>query len=144
VSKPKKNPKFIRPNGRPSKYSKERADKIINAIRGGAYVETAVLFANVDKKTFYGWLKKNTEFRNAVELAMASIEIEVMQRIRKRGEQGNQNADSWFMERRFSHRWGHKQRIHMADEAEPTEEENLHEKIVASIAKRNKEKGIEE
>jgi transposase-like protein len=43
--------------GRPSSLTPQVHDQIVDAIRRGAYIETAAQAAGVTKKSFYQWLK---------------------------------------------------------------------------------------
>jgi hypothetical protein len=73
--------------GRPTKLSPDITDRIVNAIRAGAYVETAAEFAGLNKTTFYDWLKRGAkdreaerdspfaQFAHAIEKAMADSEL---------------------------------------------------------------------
>lgn len=64
--------------GRPPKLTDELQDKIVNAIRAGCYVETAVAMNDISKSTFYEWCKMKAKryrsFSNAVDKAMAEAE----------------------------------------------------------------------
>lgn len=134
------NPK--RKQGRPVKLTDEIQEKVCNAIRLGSYIETAVIYAGVPKSTFYDWLKTDKSFSDAIQRAMAESELRMLRRLDGSAEKGSIAAQCWIMERRFQNRWGRKERVQFTEHEEPTEEENLHEKIVASIAIRNKKKGI--
>ena len=80
--------------GRPSKLTADIQNKIIEAIRAGAYVETAAAYAGINKTTFYDWLKKGArgeapafvEFSNAVQKALASSEMRDIVTITKAAE----------------------------------------------------------
>lgn len=103
------------PGGRPLKLNKKLIEKISNAIRVGAYVETAATYAGVQKSTFYEWLKlgasqPNTlyeKFSNAIEKAMADAELRDLQTIDKAATVGaNWKAAAWRLERKFPRKWG--------------------------------------
>jgi transposase len=65
--------------GRPAKITNDTVQMIINAIRAGAYIETAAAYAGISKVTLYAWMKighdkprsKYGEFLNAIDKAMA-------------------------------------------------------------------------
>jgi transposase len=73
--------------GRPTKLNDEIVGRIADAVRAGAYVETAAAFAGINKDTFYAWLKRgakdrerhttsaHTRFADAIEKAGADAEI---------------------------------------------------------------------
>lgn len=46
------------PGGRPPKLNEEVIKTIVNYMRSGAYVETAVVCAGVQKQIFYDWMKQ--------------------------------------------------------------------------------------
>ena len=118
--------------GRPSKFSEERADKIIRAIRAGNYIETAAALAGVHKSTLYAWLKrgsaeadrldadpkakpKKTElpflnFSDAVDIALAEAENMDVQAITAAAAE-DWRAAAWRLERKFPDRWGRKDRL---------------------------------
>lgn len=53
---------FNRVVGRPvTEPTQEVIEKIVNTLRLGAYIETAVVLAGVPKRTFYLWAKKGNE-----------------------------------------------------------------------------------
>lgn len=81
---PQQEQAFIKPTGRPPELTQALQALVCNAIRGGAYVETAAALAGVNKKTLYEWLKtakrpnaprEYTDFRNAVNQALAQGEM---------------------------------------------------------------------
>lgn len=71
------------PGGRPTKLVPALQKRIVQAIRRGAYIETAAALAGVHKGTFYTWLKLGAkdegeklyrDFNAAVEKALAESE----------------------------------------------------------------------
>lgn len=120
--------------GRPTKITEELSQKIINAIKLGAYVETAVSMAGVSKSTFYNWndrgnreLERVTkikgadaelyvddfdpreypfvEFLDAINEALALSEVRDLSRIDRAAETQWQAA-AWKLERKNPERWG--------------------------------------
>ena len=69
--------------GRPTLISKTIIADICNALRAGAYIETAAALSGINKSTLYEWLKRgkqgsqglHVEFSNAVKKAMAESEL---------------------------------------------------------------------
>lgn len=106
--KPKAKP------GRKTKLTPERQTKILNAIRAGAYMETAAAAAGVNKETLYAWLKRgNVEpdsiysaFVEAVHEAQASAELRDVLTLSKAAADGDWRAAAWRLERKFPKRWG--------------------------------------
>jgi hypothetical protein len=81
------------PRGRPTKLTPDLQERIVEAIRAGAYVETAAALAGVNKTTFYDWLRKGArakrgayhDFSLAVEEALAQSEADDLAVIEKAG-----------------------------------------------------------
>lgn len=82
--------------GRPTKFSRELADKVLGFIRAGAYMETAAAAAGISKDTLYAWLRdgargKNPDlaaFSDAVEKAAAEAELRDLLTIGKAAQGG--------------------------------------------------------
>lgn len=115
---------------RPTKLKKKLADRIVAAVRAGAYIETAAAFAGVHKDTLYAWLRRGAEvegkglygeFSDAIEKALAESELHFLEIIRKAAEgdaeldiQPQWQAAAWRLERKFPARWGRKDRHEIA------------------------------
>lgn len=99
--------------GRPEKLTPELQQKIVDAIRMGAYIETASAYAGINKSTLYDWMKRGAraksgkykEFSNAIEKALAESEMRDLAVIAK-ASQENWQAAAWRLERKFPDRWG--------------------------------------
>jgi transposase len=106
-------------------------ERILGAIRSGAYNETAAAYAGIGESTFYKWLARAqdelaggpeargiyVEFREAVEKAQAESELEHLLVIRgaaqgrptKQGVPGSPQqwqAAAWMLERKHPDRYG--------------------------------------
>lgn len=111
--------------GRPTKFSFELAEKIVQAVRAGVFLETAAAFAGISKVTLHGWLKKGArarkgdlhEFQVRVEQAIAEAEVRAVNTIQRAAQgitdkEGNiverpdWKAASWYLERKHNKRWG--------------------------------------
>lgn len=118
--------------GRPSKFTLDVRERIIGAIRSGAYNETAAAYAGIGERTFYRWLAQADEdekagidleasdfrqFRQAVEKAQAEAELEHILVIRNAakgkptadgvpGTPGQWQAAAWMLERKHPGRYG--------------------------------------
>lgn len=99
-----KKPKATKKRGRPSKYTKAIADKIIEALERGNYITTAAKLAKIGRKTIYRWLKEYPEFNERVMEVEAGAEDAALQNVR----QGVRNwqASAWYLERKHPKRWG--------------------------------------
>ena len=103
------------PAGRPTKLTPELQEKIVTAVRGGNYIETAAAYAGVSKDTLYAWLKRGARathpnspyrrFSDAIEKALAEAEMRDVLIIGKAAEEQWQAA-AWRLERKFADRWG--------------------------------------
>ena len=97
-----------------SKLTPELQDKIVQAIRMGNYVETAVAYAGIHKDTFYNWLQRGkdepgsiyADFSDAVEKAKADSEVRDVALIEKAATDGSWQAAAWKLERKFPQKWG--------------------------------------
>lgn len=122
--------------GRPSKISQEIIKNITDALKTGAYIETAAVYAGIDKKTLYTWLKKGNrkegaiyvQFLHAVDNAMAEAELIDIQNLQK-AAQRDWRASAWRLERKFPNKWGYKQQI---KELDPDDDLN-HKSIIDEI-----------
>lgn len=85
-------------------------------IRYGNFVEIACDYVGIHVDTYYDWMRRAREggprnrpyvdFSEAVKKAEATAEAECVARIRLAGQKGNLRADTWYLERRYPHRWG--------------------------------------
>ena len=80
----KKTPKKRRPTaGRPDKLTPETQAKIVQAVRAGAFIETAAAYAGISKVTLYDWMKRGNkaphgkfrDFLNAVTQAFSEATV---------------------------------------------------------------------
>jgi transposase-like protein len=101
--------------GRPTKFNPERCEKIITALRGGNYRETACKYAGISNQTLRNWLKQAEnpdappeymEFLCAVEKAEADAEVADIALIRRSAQDGQWQAAAWIRERKNPERWG--------------------------------------
>ena len=112
--------KGTNPIGRPTKFLPEIKDKILLALRGGNYIETAAAFSGVHKDTLYEWLKLGAaeeagpyrDFSDGVEEALATGEMMDVQRVGNAAKD-DWRAAAWRLERRHPKRWGRKEHIEL-------------------------------
>ncbi len=133
----KKAPRFRRGYGRPSKLTKETAERILSFVRLGSYVETAAAAAGISKQTFYDWLKQAAALRARIERAKANGEPaqeltaherrlmafpDAVEKAAAEGELGdiatikqassnNWQAAAWRLERKSPDRWGRRDTV---------------------------------
>lgn len=118
--------------GRQTLLTPALQERIVGAIRSGAYNETAAAYANIAEKTFYNWLTRGREdaeagiepedsihlqFLQAIEKAQADAEIENLLVVRGAaigkpskegvpGEAQDWKAAAWYLERKHPDRYG--------------------------------------
>jgi len=77
--------KRVTKQGRPTSLNKTVQDKIVNAIRLGAYVETAAVFSGVSKVSFYAWLKKGNNYLRLQKLEEHVLKLGLTAGLKKAG-----------------------------------------------------------
>lgn len=111
----KKVVKSIRSPGRPTKFTEEVRAKILLAVRGGNYIETAAAYAGINKDTFYNWMniaespdapKEYSEFYDAIKEARAMAEVRSVALIGDAANGGAWQAAAWYLERSYPARFG--------------------------------------
>ena len=102
-------------SGRPTKYTTELGEQIVNLVRAGNYVETAANASGVSKNTIYDWMRKGargdkryTTFSDAINKAMAQSEMWDLAQIAKASAGGSWQASAWRLERKHPERYGRK------------------------------------
>lgn len=103
--------------GRKTAFSAEVADRIVDLLKAGNYIETAVAAAGVARATFYDWLDRGSPdgtkredepfraFRERVDHARAEGEARAVTAIMVAAAK-DWRAAAWFLERQFPDRWG--------------------------------------
>src|SRR6266446_2860070 len=94
--------------GRPTKFSAEVQERIVEAIKAGNYLETAAQSAGVSYQTLNEWIKHGEaeskgafrEFAEAVKKARAFAEARAVRVIRDAAPKTWQAA-AWWLERSF-------------------------------------------
>ena len=101
-------------SGAKGKLTPEMQNKIVQAIRGGNYIEIAARYAGIDPATFWTWMKKGEaeasgiyhNFHNAIKDAEALSEAEAVAQVRLASrDPRNWAAGMTWLERRFQTRW---------------------------------------
>jgi hypothetical protein len=105
--------------GRPTKLTPELQKKICDAVGLGNYLEVAAAYAGIARSTLYDWIrrgrraKRRTKYRDfaeALDVALATAEVEGVERITKAGKSGEWQADMTRLERMFPTRWARRLR----------------------------------
>ena len=114
--------------GRPTKFNHELAERSIQLVRAGNYMETASAAAGVHKETLYGWLREGArlghgpkkEFLDAVERAKGEAEAANLALIGQAALKGQWQAAAWRLERMHSDRYAQRTKNeHMGADGEP-------------------------
>jgi hypothetical protein len=108
--------------GRPTKFTKDTRDKIVQAIQMGATYELAAQFGGVSYDTFNNWMKRGAEgvegdqafvdFFETVKQAEGKAAVGWLAKIEVAANDGNWQAAAWKLERRYPGEYG-RQRIEL-------------------------------
>lgn len=125
--------------GRPTKLNDDLIERVSQAIRNGAYIETAMKFVGVHVDQFYEWNKRAVQelkerndaenqgidrtpkyelyvrFHEAIQKAMAESELFDLNVITRAARDGIWQAAAWRLERKYPKRYG-QNRTESADE----------------------------
>jgi hypothetical protein len=91
--------------GRPTKFTVDRQERILDVLRDGVYLETAARLGGISYETLNEWRKRFPEFAEAVEGARAEAEATMISRVRS-ASVDHWQAAAWWLERSFPSRWG--------------------------------------
>ena len=97
--------------GRPSKYSPERAEIVLEALRNGNAKKTAAALAGVDNATIARWAIRSADFALAIQKAEADAEASHVANIQAEATAGTWTASAWWLERRRHQDWGRVDRV---------------------------------
>ncbi len=98
------------------KYSPEVQERIVQALRIGAFIPTAAKYAGVSGGTLWRWMAEGKadekspyrELYEAVEKARAGCETHLLGLVYKAAQDGTWTAAAWLLERRHARRWAKK------------------------------------
>lgn len=91
---------------RPTKYTPETVEKILEAIRKGATYELAAGYAGITYETFNAWMKAKPTFSVAVKAAEGVAALGWLEKIEAAANDGNWQAAAWKLERRYPRDYG--------------------------------------
>jgi len=115
---------------RPPKYSPERTELILRAIRQGNTLTNAAKIGGIAYETLKDWRGRYHDFSSAVEKAEADAESLHVNAIVSAGVNGNWQASAWWLERRRTGDWRKP-----SDRLEVTDYRKEAEAIAAEIGK---------
>ena len=90
-----------------SKYTPERVERIIKAVKVGLPFVTAAALGGISEATFYNWMKDNVEFLESIKAAEAEAEERLVEQI---SFDPSWQSKAWILERRHPDRWGRVER----------------------------------
>ena len=110
-----------RPQGSSPKCTPELIAQAGQLAAAGNYFEAIYTYLDIPKSTAYDWRTWGAEgrepyrsFSDALEKGWSQAEIRLAAQLQQHGQEdkpGQWTALAWFLERRFSDRWGKKQDI---------------------------------
>lgn len=86
--------------GRPTKFTPEAVTKLAAAFNMGYNDTEATSYAGVSRKTYYGWLLENPDFRYKINRAKIEPTIKAKEVLISAINSGNLNAAKWWLERK--------------------------------------------
>lgn len=93
---------------RPTKYTEERAGRILQALSLGATHRLACQYAGIDEETFRQWRKRFFGFSDRVTEAEGRASVGWLAKIEQAASDGVWQAAAWKLERRYPHEYGRK------------------------------------
>jgi hypothetical protein len=95
---------------RPSKYTPERVERFLQAVKLGSTYRLAAAYAGISHETYATWLDTKPEFFAAVKEAEGAAVVGWLAKIEKAANEGNWQAAAWKLERRLPEDFGRKDR----------------------------------
>jgi len=92
---------------RPTKRTPEREARLIEALRAGNTRRASCAYAGIDQDTLANWLRRWSDFSDAVEKAEADAEIRNVAIIQKAASETWQAA-AWWLERKKKRDWSNR------------------------------------
>lgn len=92
--------------GAREKYTPERVERIISAIRMGATQRLAASYAGVTEDTIIAWRKRHPDFLDAFKVAEGEASVGWLKVIENAANEGTWQAAAWKLERRYPDEYG--------------------------------------
>ena len=99
----------------------EIQERLLQAIRLGAFIEHACYYAGINSSTFRQWRQKASEniepyasFWLRVNEAESEAIMRRLARIENAGKDGSWQADAWYLERKYPDKFGGRDRVELA------------------------------
>jgi hypothetical protein len=93
------------------KYTPERVKRIIEALSAGNTRGASAAYGGIDHDTLNNWIKRHSEFSDAVKEAESKAEVSHVANIAKASRDGVWTASAWWLERRRHNEWGKIERM---------------------------------
>lgn len=105
------------------KFTPSVRNKILSALAGNHFMQTATALAGIESKRVYVWLRRGARdaragidseyatFAADVERAMATGEGKMLKKIVDSAERGDTGDAKWILERRHSDRWAKRDKV---------------------------------
>jgi len=91
-------------NGRPTKYTVQNVNRILDALRGGNTRRASCAAGNISQDTFANWLRDHSAFSDAVQKAEGEAELRNLQVIQD-ATRTTWQAAAWWLERKHKADW---------------------------------------
>jgi transposase len=96
---------------RPTKYTPDRIERFLEAVRAGATFRLACQYAGIDHETYTRWRERYVDFADAVKEAEGGAVVGWLDKIDKAASDGSWQAAAWKLERRYPDDFGRRDRI---------------------------------
>lgn len=96
---------------RPTKYGPESEKRIIEALSAGVSRKTASEYAGIDQDTLIRWMKRYTDFADAVRAAESKVEVSAVVSVRQAWMAGDWRAAIEWLKRRRPKEWSETHRL---------------------------------
>jgi hypothetical protein len=115
----------------PYKFDPATQKRLLDAIRLGSFIEHACSYAGINSSTFRRWridaengVEPFASFWSEITLAESEAVVRRMARIEEAGNNGQWQADAWFLERKYPQKFGRRDKVELtADPNAPIEVE---------------------
>lgn len=91
--------------GRPSKYTPERADALLAAVKAGNTFKAACGHVGITETALAHWRRRYVDFADRLARAEADAEVLHVSLVTQAARNGDWRASAWWLERRRSGEW---------------------------------------
>lgn len=84
----------------------EARERVCTALAAGNTRRAACAFAGISEDTLANWLRRHSDFAEAVKKAEGDAEVRNVAIISRAAQQGTWQAAAWWLERRYPHDYG--------------------------------------